>query len=410
MSELSDSIIQNMTNLPKHNCTGCMACEAVCPKNAISFQIQGGFYSKSISDSCIKCGLCELVCPTLHPIVSRIPSQIFSAQYKDTRVLLNSSSGAVFAGLAQSVLNDGGLVSGATIRGLGVIHEISDCDYQKFQGSKYLQSYSATVYPIIISELKRGKTVLFSGTPCQVAGLLGIAKIKNVDTTNLITLDVICHGVPSFSLISLFEKHLKKKIKRFISFRDKVGGWNSHYATTVEFIDDSVLRDDSGFFSNGFSGFKMLRNSCYHCPYKDIHRCSDITVGDLWGGHTNSDDTKGLSLLLVNSEKGESIINKVKNSFELCDIEKEKYWLLGNPNLCNHKNPYKYHPLRVLLNFNMRHLPSWINDACYCGAYDEGVKGLLLQKAVHFIDMPFDKLLRYERRKSCKKVLSDFSD
>ncbi len=399
-----------MKKLPKHTCTGCMACEAACPKDAISFKIQDGFYSKVISDSCIKCGVCELVCPVLHHSQSRLPIRVYSAQFKDRQVLLNSSSGAAFAGLAQFVLNAGGLVCGATIRGKEVIHEISDCDYRQFQGSKYIQSYTAVVYPSIVAEINRGKTVLFSGTPCQVAGLLAYAKLKKVDISKLVTIDVICHGVPSFSLCYLFEKHFKKKIKRFISFRDKKDGWNSHYATTVEFVDNSILRDNSGFFSNGFSGFKMLRNSCYSCPYKDIHRCSDITIGDLWGGHTNTDDTKGLSLLLVNSEKGESIISKVKNAFELCNIKKEKFWLLGNPNLSNHKNPYRYHPLRVLLRFNMKYMPTSFNSACYCGTYGDGVKGIIMRKAIHLIDMPFEKLLRYERNKSCKKVLSDFSD
>ena len=396
-----------MKKLPQRLCTGCMACSAICPKKAITFKVMNGFFKRCVSDDCVRCGLCEAVCPILHPANKSKPIDVVAASLTNRDVLKRSSSGGVFAGVASVFLSRGGAVCGAIINRTEVFHEISDCDFEMFQGSKYLQSRTDQIFLKVENALKTNQCVLFTGTPCQVAAIQSFVKLRKLDLTNLFTIELICHGVPSFSLIDMYGKQFAAKIEKIISFRDKDEGWSPRYATTIQLQDGSIIRDANSSFTKAFSGFKMLRRSCYDCPFKDINRSADLTIGDLWGNKNQHNYNDGLSLVLVNSKKGLDLMMESSNLFSLRSIKKEDYWLQGNPNLVKHYNPYKYHPFRIFLNWNIKHLGQKTLTAFYCGVFDHNH---ILQKLVHAIDAPYDKLLNYERVRKCKKVLSDFFD
>ena len=384
-----------------------MACAAICPKEAIDFKIIDGFYTRVHLESCIGCNLCEKVCPVNNSVEKYRFEKVLSAHLLQQNVIERSSSGGVFAGLAQTILNKGGCICGACIDGLHVEHKISYSDFTQFQGSKYLQSDMSNAYRLIEEALKEHKITMFSGTPCQVSGLYRYLQLKKIPLSQLYTIEVVCHGVPSFDLLSIIEKNYKKRIRKILSFRDKKEGWSPQYKPVIEFSDGCRVRDESNSFSKGFSGFKMLRKSCYSCKYKDISRCADLTIGDFWGVAKQQARHDGLSIVLVNTSKGEELLMQSASIFEYNDITKDMNWLYGNPNLISHFNPYRYHPFRLFLRWNLDHLNLTILKAFYCSEF--GNKKLL-RKIIHIIDYPFDRILNYERRKQCKKMLSNFSD
>lgn len=306
------------------DCCGCGACLNICPKNCISMQCNDeGFLSPVKNTSlCIDCGLCEKVCPFSDNYTYQTSDNpVVLAAYDDEN-RIGSSSGGVFYTLAKYVIEERkGWVFGAAfeekfqLRHVGV-NTMSDL--QKLRGSKYLQSDMGSVYKQIRVLLTDGTFVLFVGTPCQVAGLR--AFLRNKDFDNLLTADLVCHGVPPQTLFDMHVEYLEKKHKATLvsyQFR-KPDGWGgceiADFANPIK--QKSLPTYSLSPYLYSFMQAYTYRESCYECKFSQIPRQGDITLADYWGANKfipNIDITKGVSLVLLNTVKGEQIFSKVKN-------------------------------------------------------------------------------------------------
>ena len=299
----------------KEDCCGCAACAQVCPKSCITMVRDGeGFdYPKADSEQCISCGLCEKVCPVSHAQAEPAGEPKAFAAYGPDKDRAESSSGGIFAQLARQTLAQGGLVFGAAMAedSKTAVHTAIDSegDLPRLQGSKYLQSHVGKCFRQAKEALEAGRAVLFTGTPCQIEGLL---HFLGRDYENLVTADVICHGVPSEKL---WQKYLDCQQHRYgsrvtrVSFRDKRQGWKS-FSMALTFENGKQYAKKLYFdaYLQLFLQDLCLRPSCYRCPSRKLHRRSDLTLGDFWGCDAvcpEMDDDTGLSLVLIHSEKGQ---------------------------------------------------------------------------------------------------------
>ena len=302
----------------KRDCCGCAACIQICPNQCISFkEDKHGFrYPEVNSSKCLDCKLCEKVCPVLNQRSPKAPIAVFAGINSDDEIRSKSSSGGVFTSLAEYVIKSGGVVFGAGFDCDWEVEHIyieTENDLHKLRGSKYLQSRIGNTFIKTREFLNQGRTVLFSGTSCQIAGLKRYLRKEYI---NLITVDVVCHGVPSplvwreylNFLLQRHESVLKEDIKT-ISFRDKVTGWKN-YSITMTAFDDNVMFHEThnkNLVMRLFLANLSLRPSCFKCPAKQGKSHSDITLADYWGierFHPEIDDDKGTSMLLVNTDKG----------------------------------------------------------------------------------------------------------
>lgn len=318
----------NRVNNLESVCYGCSACGQICPKKAIQFKKgANGFYFPSISDSlCVDCGLCRKVCPALsHVECEKIPQIVFAAKHRSKNVLLASSSGGIFTALTDSILKDEGIVVGAGYNYNEHIVEHCICktseERDQIRGSKYIQSDPKNIFRQIKDELKTDKKVFFIGTPCQVAGLNSYLKFSKVDTNQLLTCDIICHGVGSpefwYKTICLIEKKLCTSIDK-ITFKDKRRGWTNPLSIAFSGKKRYSLRPYTVlYFDND-----IMRESCYHCKYSSLQRESDITIGDFWRVkqfHPEIYDTHGVSVVLVNTEKGRELFKDASDNLEFVE-------------------------------------------------------------------------------------------
>lgn len=329
----------------KSKCCGCTACVAACPVRCITMQedSEGFMYPKVNESECVGCNLCLNVCPAIHYGDSCRPSEIYAAKTNDDKIRMSSSSGGIFSLLAENIIDDGGVVFGAEFNDRWeVIHSYEEtrAGLAGFRGSKYVQSYMGNSYRDAKTFLDRGRMVLFSGTPCQIAGLKHFLK-KDYD--NLLTVDLICHGVPSPSVWNeyLYELKVKSGAEAIsaIEFRDKSEGWKN-FKILVEGYNQGnkfLLEDESFYINNYCKAFLnniSLRPSCFACPVKAGKSGSDITLGDYWGmkdAGSELNDDKGCSVVLVNTPKGSSFIAALP-AYMKSDIKYE--WVLDfNPSL-----------------------------------------------------------------------------
>lgn len=316
----------------KSKCCGCNACVQKCPKQCISMHEdeEGFLYPKVNMGTCIDCGLCEKVCPVINQMAPKNPLSAFATQHEDKTVRLQSSSGGFFSLIATSVLNQGGVVFGARWnQNMQLIHTYTETTegLAPFRRSKYIQSDIGNTFKQVEQFLKTGRLVLFTGVACQIAGLKNFLR-KPYD--NLLTVDVICHGVPSRRVFHDHLKHLagKRTIIDF-NFRDKTTGWKGYsIAYTLDNGTQGHHRAELDEFMRGFLNHYMLRPSCHHCPAKSGKCGSDITLGDLWGcdklSGINDDDT-GLSLVIVNTQKGLNVLEHLnidKKAIPICFVRK----------------------------------------------------------------------------------------
>ena len=317
-------------------CTGCAACADKCPKQCIkmSENEEGFLYPQLDVTECIDCGLCEKVCPALEVHnQKREPLQIYVGYNTDEAVLLNSSSGGVFTLLGQQIIQAGGVVFGARFNDQWeVVHDYTETidGLVAFRGSKYVQCRMDHTYRQAEFFLKKGKPVLFSGTPCQIAGL---RKFLGKIYDNLILVDFICHGVPSPGIWRRYlsevigshkEKyHVKNNTVhiREISFRNKSTGWKrfSFSLSVVEQEKVLVINEplDKNDYLKGFLANLYLRPSCHNCNDKGWNSGSDITIADAWGiGRymPDFDDDKGCSIMSVLTPKGAHILEILKET------------------------------------------------------------------------------------------------
>lgn len=304
----------------KQECCGCGACKQACPKNAITMiEDEKGFLYPSVNTNlCVRCGLCDKVCGfTVNYAKFDKKPRIFAVKHKDDAVREASTSGGVFTALTDAVLAQGGVIYGAQYDDVFRVFHSRATDYAKrncFRGSKYVQSDTENTYQQAKNDLQQGKKVLYSGTPCQIAGLCTFLG-KTYD--NLITVDVLCHGVPSPKLWREFLCIIEKKAKARISsvnFRDKSQGWSNSGRLVFSYKERNANIWGENSYNTLFLKNIILRDSCYACQFRSYTRPSDITIADFWGIKINAPkfhDEKGVSLVMINTIKGQRLFDEI---------------------------------------------------------------------------------------------------
>ena len=324
----------------KEDCCGCGACVQRCPKHCISMcEDSEGFYYPNVDKNlCIDCGLCEKVCPVIHKSSSREPLRVYAGKNPNERVRLQSSSGGIFTLLAEYFIRENGVVFGARFDNeWGVVHDYTETidGIVAFRSSKYVQSKINSCYSQAEIFLKKGKRVLFTGTPCQIAGL---KKFLRKDYDNLLAVEIFCHGVPSQKVWKVYLKDLSNKqldgsVPSAISFRDKTTGWRS-YSFSIDYGSKHFIQASSkNLYMKGFLSHLYLRPSCHKCPAKQLSSDSDLSIGDYWGINKLKpgwDDGKGTSAILVNTEKGVEVLSHI--DLDCCEMS-YKSVCLYNPAL-----------------------------------------------------------------------------
>lgn len=330
-------------------CCGCTSCKEICPKDALQmvYNNEGFRYPELNKDNCINCGLCDKVCPILNANTLKYQQsqQVYAAVNKDDDILKESSSGGIFSSIASYILNNGGYVCGAAFDDNLYLHHIlinSKEELYRLRGSKYLASENEGIYAKIRNLLNDGKLVYYTGTGCQVAGLRAFLR---KEYENLITSDLVCHGTPSQKMFRAFvteiEKRHKVKLYKY-AFRDKnVNGWSccSSSSSSMDLATGRNVyidfdRIQNAYFTAFITGC-MNREGCYECPFTETHRCGDITLADYWGVkkfHKEIKAFKGVSAIIVNTDKGRDMLNKISDNIELTPSKME--WVaLVNANL-----------------------------------------------------------------------------
>lgn len=306
----------------KEDCTGCGACEYVCPKQAIKLNSdKEGFLEPIVDiDKCVDCGLCIANCHIRNNHDCK-PSNYeqYAIKHKDDNIRARSRSGGVFTAISDYILEHKGVVFGAVLNKeyFKVEHICAHTaeERDRMCGSKYVQSDMRSVYAQIKKQLDSGKQVLFSGTPCQVSA---IAKVfKKEKYPNLILCDFICHGVPSeklfFQYIRWCSQKYKGKVTDFLFRNKQKFDWESH----IEDITIGNKHIYSKRYAELFAKNVCLRESCYSCKYTTVNRVADFTIADYWGLDQilpEFNDSKGVSLLIVRTETAKQIFNCIKNN------------------------------------------------------------------------------------------------
>lgn len=322
-----------------YECSGCTACMNICAHKAITMQEneEGFLYPKRNSDLCVNCGLCEKICPVEHPVYLNNSDPDVYAAY-DTKERKKSASGGLFYTIASYVIKQNGVVFGSAYdEDLNVKHICARTidELQALRGSKYVQSDINDCYKQVKNELKKGVIVYFTGVGCQVAGLYAFLR-KKYD--NLITSDIVCHGVPSQKMFNIHLDYLgnknASKVKEY-SFR-ATNIWLTR--EKAKFYNGKVSLEYDGNKSPYLYAFGLGyidRYSCFNCPFAKVPRQGDISLADYWGVQKSfplMNATKGISLVIVNNQKGKDIWNNIKSQlkYEVSNIEDA---VKNNPNV-----------------------------------------------------------------------------
>lgn len=309
-------------------CFGCRSCEQVCPKRCISIKPskEGFLYPVVDEEACVHCGLCLKACPTEQVKIHRNkPQSVYAFRNDNSEDIMRSASGGAADVAASAVLEQNGVVYGAAYDDDFVVRHIEVTDEigkKKIQSSKYVQSNINDCYSKAKAALSSGKKVLFTGTPCQIAGLYAFLGGDNPD---LYTLDLICHGVPSPKFFEKYLAYQKNKMNGdilYYNFRSKdKRGWGTQYlikTKTKAKTKTKILALDR--YGKHFMDSDCYRESCYQCPYANVDRVADITVGDFWGiakSHPAFDSPKGVSSVFINTEKGQHLFEQMKRFAEV---------------------------------------------------------------------------------------------
>lgn len=318
----------------KVDCTGCQACKQVCPKNAIDMiEDEEGFLYPKKNSNCIECGLCEKICPLQNEISNKtIEQEVYAGEYKDKDILRKSSSGGAFTAICKSFCDKNYVIFGAKFDSNfqvkhDYIEDINEIDI--FRKSKYVQSDINNMYLKAREFLNKGKKVVFSGTPCQIAGLKSF--LNNKEFENLLCVDIICHGVPSAKVWNQYIKYVEKKYNsriKDINFREKITKNNicNSKGIKIELENGKTIIEDNikNYYLRAFQRELLFRPSCKKCKFANSNRISDITIGDCWGInkiHPELDVHKGVSLIVINTEKGNKIKEKLEEYMNLQKLD-----------------------------------------------------------------------------------------
>lgn len=358
-------------------CTGCAACAGACGNNAISFieNSEGFLYPHINYTKCVSCHLCEKTCPVLTPVETHSNGNCYAAWSLDQTIRTHSSSGGLFSEIALSVLMNNGIVIGACLdNSTGRVEHIAidtPENLTKLQGSKYVQStISAEVLKLVMRTLREGRQVLFTGTPCQIAGIISLTK----NSDNLVTMDIVCHGVPSPKWFQELHTSIKNRIKGFVNYNFRLlSEWCVYPNVDVKIgkrIRTKGLNGMETCYQDAFLKGYLHRENCYKCKYANTKRVADITVADFWGIGTKrqiTDEYKtGCSMLLINTTKGQRIFDAIKNRIyteprnvnETIDAGNEQ---LKQPSLRpNERNSfyadaYSITPSQLILKYNLNY-------------------------------------------------------
>lgn len=304
----------------KNKCTGCFACYNICPKNAITMREDefGYIYPHINKEKCINCNLCKKICPSLQLKYGNKSQKCLAMWNKNEDIRAKSTSGGIATTVYVAILKRGGVIYGCT-------NSLDECfpfiridkieDLYKIKGSKYVHAYINNQFKNVKQDLENKKEVMFIGTPCQIAGL---KNFLGKEYPNLFVADIICHGVPSQKFL---KEEINAKVKETkgveVKFRE-----NGKYRMRVNSNDIEILNEaqDKNFYVLAFMKSLFHRENCYECQYANPQRLGDITLGDFWGigkqddvNKYKNEEIKGISVCLVNTEKGKKLIDMIKD-------------------------------------------------------------------------------------------------
>ncbi len=323
-----------ISSVKREECYGCRSCEQICPKQCISVLPDNeGFLYPSVNEGvCANCGLCVKHCPVFNKIGDTSPAYL-GLRLKDNKELSESASGGVFAGFADYILENGGVVFGCAFdENLQAQHiKINNkAELKLIKGSKYVASNTRETYREVSEILKDypEKNVFYTGTPCQISGLYSFLGNK---PEKLFTADIICHGVPSQKLFNKYIEWLSLKANNkiiYYGFRDKdVSGWTCCGKTKTKTKTKTINGAVDPYYSSFMRG-ETYRQCCYQCAFADIKkRPGDITMGDFWGvetAHPKFYSSKGVSCCLLNNDKGKFLFEKISSRFDFIETSADK--------------------------------------------------------------------------------------
>ena len=324
--QLKTDIPQHINALKdKHNCSGCTACKSVCPKHCITMlpDEEGFLYPHVNENLCINCGLCKKICPLYNeysrPTHAFDTPKVYAAKHIDADVRMQSTSGGIFTAISDMILSQKGIVCGAIFekneQKIKHIIAWNKEDRNNIRGSKYAQSDLENIFTQIKILLDKGVKVLFTGTPCQTAGLLAFLQ---KDYENLLLVDILCHSIPS---PLIFKHALENTDANSICFRNKQLGWRKSYEFSMTNNEDKKV--NTTYLTLFFKGL-INRPSCYNCHFTNVKRASDMTIGDYWNINRvqpTFEDKLGVSCVLINSPKGMAFFEQIKNSLDYLETD-----------------------------------------------------------------------------------------
>lgn len=347
------------------DCCGCGACVHVCPRRAIQLVADSnGFLHPRVDKiACVSCGLCAQACPVLLPCQERLPISCYAARSPSESLRLASSSGGLFSEFAKHILSVGGVVYGCILDNRLVACHIRTESFEglsPMRGSKYVQSDLRLVFVEIRRDLDGGRFVLFSGTPCQIAGLISFLGRKD---DRLLTLAIVCHGVVSPKVFEQYKKYLEKRYRarlKRIEFRKKSGSWK-RFQMACLFQESSQSMCEVARDNLYFKAFDLaLRDCCHRCSFRNGRSGCDVMIGDFWGIENvlpDMDDDSGTSCVLVYTDKGSRL-------FDSLDVEKSnvEFSLIvhpRNPMIIKDVPQRKWRCLFLYLNRNFGFAFAW---------------------------------------------------
>ncbi|HPE95428.1 MAG TPA: Coenzyme F420 hydrogenase/dehydrogenase, beta subunit C-terminal domain [Bacillota bacterium] len=314
------------------DCVLCGSCVCICPVHAISFEapVLDFKYPRIDFSKCVGCNKCEKVCPVIKDaaIQPTCAPEAVIARHRNSEIRKASTSGGIFSAAVEEILTKNGIICGAVFDENFKVRHIcteSEDDIHKMMGSKYAQSDMGDCFSQIRSYLDHERLVLFTGCPCQVAGLRAFL---GREYNNLILMEVVCHGIPSEQMLRSYIKLLETKKRSGLTalrFRDKSKGWH-HSSVTAAFSSGGSYSKPytADAYMRGFLGSTYLKESCYHCRFRAFRSGADLTVGDFWGAESEIpqfDDNTGLSAVLINTQKGKNFLQSLDIDSHPIDAE-----------------------------------------------------------------------------------------